>query len=104
LLILSINTFLALSLVLYSLFSLNDNSGVFFRQYKAIGTLGEYEAGGVKDIVAFAVFGVVVYAFQLYASTRIYHIRKHLSLMILLITLVIYVFALLVLNSLFSLT
>ena len=104
LLILSINTFLAIALILSALFALSsDNSAVFIREYRSNLGLDGYEAGGIKDILAFAFFSVIVYVFQIYSSTRIYHIRKHISLMILLITMVIYIFALLVINALLGL-
>ncbi|HEX5797579.1 MAG TPA: hypothetical protein VFX86_04280 [Candidatus Saccharimonadales bacterium] len=103
LLILSINTFLAIALVLSSLFALSDNSAVYIREYRSNLGLDGYEAGGFKDVLAFAIFSVILYAFQIYASTRIYHIRQHISLMILLLVMVIYIFALLVLNALLGL-
>lgn len=103
LLILSINTFLALALILSSLLALSDNSAVYIREYRSNLGLDGYQAGGIKDILAFAFFGVITYIFQIYASVKIYHIRKHLSLMILLLTMVIYIFALLVINALLGL-
>jgi hypothetical protein len=103
LLILSINTFLAVALILSALFALSDNSAVFIRQYRSNLGLDGYEAGGIKDILAFVFFGVIIYLFQLYASIRIYHIRKHLSLIILFMALIIYIFSLLVINALLGL-
>ncbi|HET7672893.1 MAG TPA: hypothetical protein VFK11_00055 [Candidatus Saccharimonadales bacterium] len=103
LLILSINTFLSVALILSVVFALSDNSAVYIREYRSNLGLDGYEAGGIKDIMAFAFFAVIVYGFQLYASTKIYHIRKHLSLMILLITMVIFIFSLLVINALLGL-
>lgn len=92
-----------MALVLSALFALNDNSAVYIREYRSNLGLDGYEAGGFKDILAFAVFGFILYVFQLYFSTKIYHIRKHLSLMILLLTMTIYIFALLVINALLGL-
>lgn len=103
LLILSINTFLAGALILTALLALNDSSAGYIREYRANLGLDGYAAGGIKDVIAFAVFSALLYGFQIYASTRIYHIRKHMSLVILLITLVIYIFALLVINALLGL-
>ena len=103
LLMLSINTFLGIALILSVIFALSDSSAVFIREYRSNLGLDGYEAGGIKDILAFAVFAVIVYVFQIYSSTRIYHIRKHLSLMILFLTMVIYIFTLLVINALLGL-
>jgi hypothetical protein len=103
LLILSINTFLAVALVLSALFALNDSSPVYIREYRSNLGLDGYEAGGIKDVLAFAIFAIIVYIFQIYASIKIFHIRKHISLMILLLTMVIYIFTLLVINALLGL-
>ena len=103
LLILSINSFLAIALILTALFALSDSGSGFIREYRSNLGLDGYEAGGVKDVLAFAVFSVLLYVFQIYSSTKIYHIRKHISVMILLITLVIYIFSLLVINALLGL-
>lgn len=103
LLILSINTFLAIALILNAIFALSDNSAVFIREYRSNLGLDGYQAGGIKDILAFGFFAVIIYAFQFYASIRTYHIRKHLSLMVLLLTMVIYIFSLLVINALLGL-
>lgn len=103
LLILSINTFLAVALVLSALFALSDSSSGFIREYRSNLGLDGYFAGGIKDVLAFALFSIILYVFQIYSSTKIYHIRKHISLMILLITMVIYIFSLLVINALLGL-
>lgn len=103
LLILSINTFLAAALALSAVLALNDSSSGFIREYRSNLGLDGYEAGGIKDVLSFALFSVILYVFQIYSSTKIYHIRKHISLMILLLTMVIYIFALLVLTALLGL-
>ena len=103
LLVLSINTFLAGALILTALLALNDSAAGYIREYRSNLGLDGYEAGGIKDVLAFAVFAVILYIFQIYSSTKIYHIRKHISLMILLLTMVIYIFALLTINALLGL-
>lgn len=103
LLILSINTFLAAALILKAIFAVSGDSAVFIREYRSNLGLDGYEAGGIKDILAFAVFAVIVYGFQVYSSLKIYHIRKHLSLIILIMTTVIFIFSLLVINALLAL-
>ena len=103
LLILSINTFLALALVITALLSISDSGAGYIKEFRSDLGLDGYKAGGVIDIVAFAVFSVILYVFQLLASTKIYHIRRHLSLVILLLTLIVYIFALMVINALLGL-
>lgn len=90
-------------MILSAFLALGDSDTGFIREYRSNLGLDGYEAGGVKDIFAFAVFAVLLYIFQIYASTKIYHIRKHISLMVLLITMVIYIFSLLVINALLGL-
>ncbi len=103
LLILSINTFLALALIVTALLSINDSDAGYIKEFRSDLGLDGYKAGGVIDIVAFAVFSAALYGFQIVSSTKIYHIRRHLSLIILLLTMVIYIFALMVINALLSL-
>lgn len=103
LLILSINTFLALALIITALLSINDSDAGYIKEFRSDLGLDGYKAGGVIDIVAFAVFSAILYIFQLLAATKIYHIRRHLSLIILLLTLIIYIFSLMVINALLGL-
>lgn len=103
LLILSINTFLALALIITSLLSLTGSSGGYIREYRANLGLDGYKEGNVLDIVAFAAFATIVYIFQLITSIKIYHVRKHMSLIILLLTLILFIFSLLTINGLLSL-
>lgn len=103
LLILSINTFLALALVVTSLLSISEADAGFIKEFRSDLGLDGYKAGGVLDIVSFAVFSVLLYAFQLLSSVRIYHIRRHLSLIILVLALIVYIFTFMVINALLSL-
>jgi len=103
LLLLSINTFLAAALVITSLLAINDSDSGFIREYRSDLGLDGFKAGGIKDIIAFAVFAAILYVFQLWTSRKIHHIRRHLSLIILLLAMIVYIFALLVLNALLGL-
>ena len=103
LLILSINTFLALALIITALLSINDSGAGYIKEFRSDLGLDGYKAGGVVDIVAFAAFSAVLYVFQFLSATKIYHIRRHLSLIILLLTMIIYIFALMVINALLGL-
>lgn len=103
LLILSINTFLALALIITSLLSVSDADSGFIKEFRSDLGLDGYKAGGALDILAFAVFSVVLYVFQFFSSTKIYHIRRQLSLVILLLTMIVYIFSLMVINALLGL-
>ena len=103
LLVLSINTFLGLALIITSLLSMNNSDAGYIKEFRSDLGLDGYKAGGVADIVAFAVFAVILYVFQLMTATRMYHIRRHLSLIILLLTMIVYIFALMVINALLNL-
>lgn len=103
LLLLSINTFLAVAMIITSLLSLNDSGAGYIKEYRSDLGLDGFRAGGVIDIVAFAVFALIVFVFHFITSRKIYHIRRHLSLVILLLTMVVYIFGLLVLNALLGL-
>ena len=103
LLILSINTFLAVALIIASLLSINDSNAGYIKEFRSDLGLDGYKAGGILDIVAFAVFSAILYVFQLFTSRKIYHIRRHMSLVILLLSMILYIFSFMVINALLSL-
>lgn len=103
LLILSINTFLAIALAITSLLSINDSDAGYIKEFRADLGLDGYKAGGVFDMLAFALFSIILYAFQAYTSLKIYHIRRHISLVILLLAMIVYIFSLMVINALLGL-
>ena len=103
LLILSINTFLAIALIITALLSVNDSSAGYIKEFRSDLGLDGYKAGGMIDILAFAAFSLILYVFQFLAATKLYHIRRHLSLIILLLSLIVYIFALMVINALLGL-
>lgn len=103
LLLLSVNTFLALALLITALLAINDSDAGYIREYRSDLGLDGYKAGGLQDILAFGAFSIILYVFTLLSSIKIYHIRRHLSVVILFFGTVIYIFGLLSLNALLSL-
>ncbi|MBW3569117.1 hypothetical protein KY385_03240 [Candidatus Parcubacteria bacterium] len=103
LLILTINTFLAVVLAVSSLLALGDTGG-YIKEYRSNLGLDGYLAGDVLDIVSFAIFALIVYIFHLVVSIKVYHIHRSFSMVVLLLALITFTFALLASRSLMSLT
>jgi len=104
LLILTINTFLAIVLAVSSLLTLGDTDSGYIKEYRSNLGLDGYQAGEVYDIVSFAVFALIVYVFHLVVSLKVYHIHRRFSMVVMLLTLITFIFGLLVSRSLISLT
>lgn len=104
LLILTINTFLAIVLIISSLLALGDSDAGYIKEYRANLGLDGYIAGGVFDIVSFAIFSVIVYIFHLVVGYKVYHIHKRFSLIVLFLGLITFIFGLRALRALLGLT
>lgn len=104
LLILTINTFLAIALIVSSLLTFGNADAGYIKEYRSNLGLDGYMAGGVFDIVSFAVFALIVYIFQLVTSVKVYHIHRRFSLVVLLLALITFIFGLLANRALLSLT
>jgi hypothetical protein len=103
LLVLTVNTFLALVCVVMSLLPLAGSGGAVIAEYRSNLGLAGYRAGSMLDIVSFGVFAAIVYSSQVFIGTKIYHIRKRASMIVLLLTTVLLLFAIVVLSALLDL-
>lgn len=104
LLILTINTFLAVVLAISSLLTLGNTDSGYIKEYRSNLGLDGYLAGEVFDIVSFAVFALIVYVFHLVVSLKVYHIHRRFSMVVLLLALITFIFGLLANRALLSLT
>lgn len=104
LLLLTINSFLAVVCIIVSLLPLAGSSGgVVISQYRSNLGLDGYKAGHLGDIASFSAFAVIVYIFQLITSVKLYDERKNFSLVVLGLTTITLIFALIVVNALLEL-
>src|SRR5690606_14656876 len=84
LLLLTINAFFtALTTVLILLRYGNSASEGFIIQYRPSLGLSRYIRGEKTDILSFAVFAIVVLVIHTLLSAKVYHIRRHFSVVIL---------------------
>jgi len=86
LLLLTINSFLLALITATILLRLGDTSEGYIIQYRSNLGLDAFKVGGAKDILSFIPFAMVVFVFQLVVGTRMYHIRRRISHIILLLT------------------
>ena len=84
LLLLSINTFLALVGAAIILLRINpDASATYAVQYRSRLGLNAFTSGSASEIISFAVFSVFVLVFHFYLSRKAFPIRRHFAIAIL---------------------
>lgn len=103
LLLLSVNTFLALLTTLSVLFRLQGAGTGYIVQYRAQLGIGAFKTGSVSQILAFVVFAVFVVVAHTMLSQRAYHLRRELSVLILGLGTLLLVIGVIVSNALLAL-
>ena len=103
LLLLTVNTCLVIACLIISLLPLMGSGGGVISEYRSNLGLDGYRAGDMTDIVSFGIFGVIVYAFQLFFGIKLYSERKYASLALLSLSTLLLLFALIVCNALLEL-
>ena len=103
LLMLTINVFLTFLCVALVLFKLGDTGSSYIQSYRSNLGLNAYSAGGLGQIISFAVFAVIVMIGQFFISLRLYGVRKHASWTIMLLAALLLVLSILISNSLLGL-
>ena len=101
LLLLSINTFLAVFVTVLSLIRLKGgNSESFVGQYHSNLGLSAFEPGSAGTFISFILFGALVLVLHTLLSMRTYHRRREYSIIILWMGLVLLLLLLIVSNAL----
>lgn len=100
LLLLSINTFLALLGVLLILLRLDAGQDGYIVEYRSNLGLSAFKSGGAGTFFSFIIFYVLVLAFHTFLSIRVYDIRRRLSLTVLGFGLLLLLLAVIVSNAL----
>lgn len=105
LLLVSINSFLALIACVLILLKINASKGTanYIISYRSSLGIDGYTQGGVWDIVSFIVAALVILFFGLLLSYRAYKIRRELSVGILAFTTFLLALLIVVSNSLLTL-
>lgn len=101
LLLLSINTFLALLGSLLILLRLDSSRpDGYIVQYRANLGLSAFKSGGASTLVSFILFSLLILAFHTVLSMRIYPIRRHFAIAILALALLLLMLSIIVSNAL----
>jgi hypothetical protein len=102
LLLLSINGFLAFLCIALVFLRLGASSGGqgYIVQYRANLGISAFKTGSVSNLVAFALFSLIVFVMQVILSARTYEIRRELSVAILGLGLPLLLLAVIVSNAL----
>lgn len=104
LLLLSVNTFLALCGGVLVLLRLDGGQeGEYIVQFRANQGLDAYSSGGIFELLAFVAFGLLVLIFHTILSIRIYGVRRHFSLAVLSMGLMLLAVNIIVSNALLEL-
>ena len=101
LLLLSINTFLALLCSILILLKLDaGQSEGYIIQYRANLGLSAFKSGGVSTLISFILFATLVLLFHTLLSMRVYTIRRNFAIAVLGMGLLLLVVATIVSNAL----
>ncbi len=104
LLLLSVNTFLTIFGSILILLRLDSGrSDGYIVEYRANLGLSQFKTGDSLTIVSFMVFMVLVLVFNTILSMKIYHARRHFSIAVLNLGLLLIAVALIVSNALLEL-
>lgn len=83
LLIASVNAFLALILCISTLIRLDTSHSSYIIQYRANLAVDAFKSGSSSELYGFVVFGLLVCAFHLLISVRVYRIHRQLAVTVL---------------------
>jgi hypothetical protein len=103
LLLLSVNSFLAVLGVLSVLFRLQGGGDNFIVQYRAQLGISAFKPGSVSHVLAFAGFALLVLIVHTLLSWQVYHIKRQLAVLILALGSLLLVINLIVSNALLTL-
>ncbi len=103
LLMLTINVFLTVVAVSSVLLRLGDTSNIYIQTYRSNLGLDGYFRGGVEQLIAFAVFAVLVLVGQFFLSLKFHSVRKQASWIMMILGSLLLVLTLLVSNALLEL-
>ncbi len=100
LLLLSIMTFLVLLCGILLFLRLDTEREGYIIQYRSNLGLSAFTTGSTADMTRFVIFTVLVAAFHLVLSMKIYHRRRELSIMVLATGILLQVITIIVSNAL----
>jgi len=103
LLLLTLNSFLAVAGSLLLLLRLDNPNNVYLVQYRSNLGINDVEVGAAREIVAFAAFSLLVLVVHTLLSIRVYSIRRNFSVIVLAMASLLLTFSVVVGNALLAL-
>jgi hypothetical protein len=104
LLLLGVNIFLAFLVIVSVVFRLQLGGGSgFIVQYRANLGIDQYKAGGLSNLLSFIGFAVLMLITNIFLSYRTYHVRRQLSLLVLMLGILLLLLCVIVSNALLAL-
>jgi hypothetical protein len=101
LLLLSVNTFLAIAGSIFILLRLSTSHGnSYIIQYRSNLGINDFKTGSVVDLLGFIAFAALVLAVHTALSLRAYHIHRQLAIAILSLGILLLVLAIIISNAL----
>ena len=77
---------------------LNSNASIHLVQYRSNMGINRYQPGSILELYSFAAFSLLVVGMAFWLSYKIYPIRRHVALMVLGLSLLLLIFAAIVIN------
>lgn len=104
LLLLTVNTFLALFTTVFVLLRLVSSHGSsFIVQYRSSLGVSAFKTGNVNDLISFVIFALIILAINVVLSFRTYSINRNLAISVLSLGILLTVLDLIVSNALLAL-
>ncbi len=103
LLLLSCSLFVTVLNTLLTLLRLDSSRGSYIVQYRGNLGLSAYKAGDSTTFIAFVIFGLMIFAFQIILGMRVYKIHRQYAVIVSALSLLLLVLTLIVSNSLLAL-
>lgn len=101
LLLLSLNTFLALLASILVLLRLDGGrTDGYIVQYRANLGLSAFKTGSASTLISFIIFAGLVLILHVVLSMKVYHVRRHFSVAVLAMGLLLLILAMIVSNAL----
>lgn len=101
--LLSCSSFTVALIILRTLFRLDSSRGSYIVQYRGNLGLSAYKAGDSSTFIAFVIFGIMIFAFQILLGAKAYKIHRYYAIVISALCLLLLVMTLIISNSLLAL-
>ena len=104
LLLLSINAFAAFITIVLVVARLSQGRGSsYITQYRSPLGIDAFQTGGVTELLSFILFAILVATVHAVLSYKVYHVHRHLAIVILALGILLLLLAIIISNALLAL-